>query len=202
MIGGEIKMSDYHMHILTLDDATDVDVSVPSKSPPPVVVYSCYLEKTVDENTDYFIPTITTDGRISFLPGGKADDLGKLQQAVSARFASVKGQFFPKDIHDISVGNFAVVGVALHLPNTPDMKYIIFETLVFPKPLPELAQIYALLKAYTAGDAETRTQIESFFAQEQPKNWINGVIEGWKQRLDWEKYVDNGIEKWERNNKR
>ncbi len=195
-------MTDYHMHILTLDDATDVDMSVPSKAPPPVVVYSCHLEKAVDENTDYYIPAITTDGRISFLYAGKMDELSKLQQAVSARFASVKEKSFPKDIHHISIGNFAVVGVSLHLPDLPDIRsLIIFETLVFHQPLPELAHIYSLLKAYTVGDAETRTQIESYFAGEQPKNWISGAIEGWKQKLDWEKHVDNGIKDWKRNNK-
>jgi len=188
------------MHILTLDEATDVAVSVSQKAPPPVFIHSCRLEEKVNGNTDYFIPAITTDGRILLLDAGKTEDLERFQQAVSDRL-SVRFASLPKGIHDISIGNFAVVGVAFHFPDISDVRFIVFETLVFTQPLPELEQIYSLVKAHTAGDGVTRLQIESYFAGGQPKNWINGVIDGWRQRLDWDNYVDTQVKKWKRDNK-
>jgi hypothetical protein len=184
--------ADYNMHILALDGSS-VNAFVSKGNSPPVNVYSCHLEGVVTENTEFIIPALTTDGRISFLSAGKNNDLRKLQQLVSARFAPMVGQLSSMGVSGISIGNFTVVGVAFHLPDVPDMSYLVFRTLVFPKPLPELEQIYSLLKAYSVGEENTRIQIQSYFRTDLQKKWINDVIAVWKQKMNWTDIVDTEI---------
>lgn len=196
-------MTDYNMHILALDDFNANTTTVPIDAAPPVNVYSFRETEVVNEDTEFIIPTITTDGRISFLSAGKANDLRKLWQGVSEKFAQKMGQLFSEGISDIHIGNFAVVGVAFHLPDVSDMRFIVFETLVFTKPLPELERIYSSLKMYcevggTNRERSIRSQIQSYFAQELQKKWINEVIKGWKQRLNWGKIVDAEIKEIKR----
>ena len=196
-------MTDYNMHILALDDFNVNTTTAPINAAPPVNVYSFRETEVVNEDTEFIVPTITTEGRISFLSAGKANDLPKLWQGVSDKFAPKMGQLFSEGISNIHIGNFAVVGVAFHLPDVSDMRFIVFETLVFPKPLPELERIYSSLKIYcevggTIRERPIRSQIQSYFAQELQKKWINEVITGWKQRLNWGKIVDAEIKEIKR----
>ena len=161
-------------------------------------VYSCHEGEVVNEHTEFIIPTITTDGRITFLSAGKAADLLKIHQQVSEGFTPMIGQLSSRGISDISIGNFAVAGTAFHLPDVPEIMCIVIRTLVFPKPVPELEQIYSLLKTYcevsgTAEEQSTRTKIQSYFTGELQKKWINDVISGWKKELKWGKIIDTEI---------
>lgn len=200
-------MPDYNMHIFTLSEFSANTMTVPLNAAPPVNVYSFRMTEAINEDTEFIIPTITTDGRITFLSAGNADELRKLYQGISEKFAKEMGQFSLKGITDIRIGNFAVAGVAFHLPDVSDVRFIVFETLIFPNPLPELEHIYSSLKLYCeAGGTEheqtTKSQIQSYFTQEVPKKWINDVIAGWKQRLNWENVVDNQIKELKANSKK
>ena len=58
--------------------------------------------------------------------------------------------------------------------------------------------MYALLKECCevggkVGEETARLNIQSYFTAESQKKWINNVIKGWKQRLNWGKIVDTKI---------
>jgi hypothetical protein len=194
-------MIDYNLYILAIYGSSS-DTVVSAGKLPPVDVYSVYEKKPFNTDTNILVPTITTDGRITFLLVGNTVDLNKIRQGIAMSFAKYLEQLCASGVKDISLGNFAVVGTALHLPEAPNIKCTIFKTLVFPKRLPELEQVYSALKGYcdvggTVKEASTRLQIQSYFTQELPKKWINDVITGWKQMLNWNDTVDVAIKAME-----
>jgi hypothetical protein len=187
-------MTDYNMYILAIDgSAVNAAPSLGVLS--SINVYSYYEDKVISENTDFIVPTITVDGRITSLRIGKASDIDKLRHEVSLSLTRYIEQLYSNNTTNISTGNFAVVGTTFHLPDEPKIHSAIFRTLSFSKPLPELEQIYSSLKSYcevggTAREQAVRLQIESNYTTDLQKKWINDFITGWKQKLNWTELID------------
>ncbi len=163
---------DPSMHILALDPTTkEVFGFIPRG------------EDTVS------VPAITTDGRISFLPAGDMEDFTKLQQAVSDRMTKQHPTL-------TSAANVTVVAVNISpsLEESSTYSCFIFEVLGSTEPMPELEQIYYLLTGLREVGDKNWNKVKRFLSSEPRKSWINGVIEIWKQKLNWADYVDRALE--------
>ncbi len=181
--------SGYKIYIFTLSGPHDT-VSIPTSSLIPIEIYTVHEEEIINEDTDFIAPVITTDGNIVFLPIGKHNALLNLQQKISSIATS---QIHSNNIYEISLGSFAVVGTSFHLPDAPNVHCEVYRVLTYKKPLPEFEHIYVSLKTYCE-NIEARPEIQSHFSQDLQKNWINNVISGLKQRLNWEEIVSNAID--------
>jgi len=155
----------------------------------PIEIYTVHEGETINKDTDFIAPVITTDGNIVFLPIGKENALLGLQTEI--RNIATK-QLRAENISDVSVGSFAVVGTSFHLPDTPNISCNVYRVLVYQKLLPEFGQIYSYLKTYCEKE-DARPKIQSYFTQDLQKKWINNVISGLKQRLNWNALVDEAI---------
>ncbi len=180
--------SDHKMYIFALSGPSNT-VSIPALSLIPIEIYTVHQEEIINKQTDFFAPVITTDGNIVFLPVGKEDALRNLQQKISSIATS---QIHSNKVSEISIGSFAVVGTSFHLPDTPNIHCEVYRVLTYQKPLPEFERLYTSLKAYCE-NIEIRPKIQSYFSQDLQKRWINNVISGLKQRLNWNSIVSNAI---------
>jgi len=181
--------SDYKMYIYALSGPSN-NVFISTSSQIPIELYTGHEEEIINKETNFIAPAITTDGNIVFLPIGKENALRNLQQRVSSIATS---QIRANNISEISIGNFAVVGTSFHLSNAPNINCEVYRVLTYKNAIPEFANIYASLKTYCE-NMEDRSKIQSYFTQDLLKRWINDVISGIKQRLNWNTIVNNAIE--------
>jgi hypothetical protein len=177
------------MYIFALSGPSDT-VFFPALSRIPIEIYTVHEEEIINKETNFISPVITTDGNIVFLPIGKEDALRNLQQRISSIATS---QIHANNISDISIGSFAVVGTSFHLPHAPNISCEVYRVLTYNKPITEFVHMYASLKTYCENE-ESRSQIQLYFSQDLQKRWINNVILGIKQRLNWNTIVSSAID--------
>ena len=60
--------------------------------------------------------------------------------------------------------------------------------------MPELEQIYDLLTGLRKVGDKHWIEVEKLLSTEPRKSWINGVIEIWKEKLNWAEYVNQALE--------
>jgi hypothetical protein len=129
------------------------------------------------------LPAVTTNGRISFLLAGKVEDYNRILADVHNR---VLGQ--PK-------GSVSYICVATCVAsNFPDEIGLVYKVRSFSGPFPELEQIYLLLtNLRTLGD-DNWIKTEKYLQSEPVRSWINGFIDGLKQRVNWTQSVGTALE--------
>ena len=143
------------------------------------------------------IPAITTDGRISFLPAGDIENFYKLQQEVSDRMTKQHPDA-PNAAHVAVVA----VNISPSLEESSTHSCFIFEVLGLEEPMPELEHIYNLLIGLREVGNKPWNEVENFLSSEPRKSWINAVIEIWKQKLNWEEYVEQALKYYQYHNKK
>ena len=185
----DLVHSDHKMYVFVLSGPNNT-VFIPALSRIPIEIYTVHEEEIVNSETNYIAPVITTDGNIVFLPIGKENALRNLQQKISS---IATNQIHANKISDTSIGSFAVVGTSFHLPNAPNVSCEVYRVLTYEKPIPEFVHLYASLKTYCENE-DARSKIQLYFAQDLQKKWINNVILGIKQRLNWNTIVNSAIE--------
>jgi hypothetical protein len=155
---------------------------------PPVKLVGFQLMKG-DNVATCLIPTLARDGHVSFAFTGTLDDFNRIQEDVSARFTRRLEEL---RLHELYLTNFLVAGFTLAFPEDPNRMFLVYETLVSPKPIQELADIYNRLKS--VADSKGSSEMESYFDDEIRKKWVNEFIAGLEHLLNWPQFVTKGRE--------
>jgi len=159
------------MHLLALD---------PRSGAGPNAVRTT---EEITESTILSLPAVTTNGRISFLSAGKAEDYNRLVAEVQSRVSHL-----PKDSACYVCGAVSVMDPRI------STRYLIFEVRSFSAPVPELEQIFLLLtNLRTVGD-DNWIKTEKYLQSEPGRSWINRFIDGLKQRINWTQLVESALE--------
>ena len=161
---------------------------IPIGEEPPVSLAGFMLMKG-DKVATCLIPTLSREGHVSCVFAGTLDDFNKMKEDVSARFTKRLTEIRSTEL---SLNNFLVVGFTFAFPEDPLRNYLVYETLVSPTPIQELADIYNRLKSVTC--SEVAQEVEAYFTDSVRKKWLNGVIEGLENMLNWPDFVAKSIE--------
>lgn len=173
------------LRILALSGPS-VDEVVRMGDVPPVNLVGFKLIKG-DNGATCLIPTLARDGHVSFVFAGTLDDFQRMQEDVSARFARRLAEL---RLPNLTLTNFLVVGFTLAFPEDPQRMFLVYETLVSPAPIQELSVVYNRLKSVT--DSKDASEVESYFADDVRRKWLNEFIEGIEKLLNWPEFVAKG----------
>lgn len=155
------------MHILPLDQYT--------KS-----LFGC----TSRGQSGVFVPTVTEDGRVALLLAG--ENIKQFRQ-------------LQKDIHGRIKGlgrgyeSYVCVGVPLMRLEDRRRAFLVYEVVGGTEPIDELQDLHDRLSELRVVPDEYSTWLQSYFASEPRRSWINRVIRHLKQQLNWPQYVDQAI---------
>jgi hypothetical protein len=151
---------------------------------PPVDLVGFVLKKE-DKDVAYLIPTLARNGHVSLVYAASTLDVfHRMQEDVSARFARRLGEL---RLSNLYLTNFLVVGFTLAFPEDPSRMFLVYETLVSPEPIPELADVYNRLRFVT--DVKSGSEVERYFADAMRKRWLNEFIARLEKILNWPEFV-------------
>jgi tetratricopeptide (TPR) repeat protein len=138
------------------------------------------------------LPAVTTDGRISYLPGGS--DL----EGYNRLLADVR-----REVMQLSEDIVSYVCVAISFLKQDTFlgeRVLIYKVVGFPKRIEQLELIYeSLANLRVVGDADY-IRTEKFLQSEPMKSWINPFLENLKKALDWSEEVRHTLDSHEKQN--
>lgn len=156
----------------------------------PVNLVGFTLRKE-DKVVSCLIPTLARNGHVSLVfAASTLDDFHKMQEDVSARFARRLDEL---RLPNLYLTNFLVVGFTLAFPEDPSRMFLVYETLVSPEPIPELADVYSHLKFVT--DAKSGSEVERHFADATRKRWLNQFVARLEKILNWPEFVSEATKR-------
>jgi hypothetical protein len=180
-------------------DWSDVDEKLKKGDAPPVNLIGYTLKKEEKGVVACMIPSLTKEGRFSFVFGSKdLDDFKVIQKDISSRFATrINDPKLWRQLSSIGLTNFMVVGFTLAFPEEPQRMFLVYETLISPTPIPELYDIYSRLKS-VASSTDTK-EIELYYEDSIRKKWLNDFIDGLEKMLNWPDFVTKSMRQINRN---
>jgi hypothetical protein len=137
------------------------------------------------------IPTLARDGHVSFVLAGTVDNYNKIQKSLSAQFINHINRL---KLTHVDLARFCVFGFTLSFSQDPLNSILVYETSVYPVPIPELTEIYDRLGSIKGG-LDT-FELESYFSEETRKNWLNGFIENIEKSINWPEFVADSIKQY------
>lgn len=167
MLGATPQDREPSMHILPLDQYTKR-------------LHGC----TIRGEPAVFVPTVTEDGRIALLLAGEnIKQFRQLQKDIDRR---IKG---------LGRGYESYVCVSVPLMPLEDRRraFLVYEVVGGTEPIDELQDLHDMLASLKVGGDEYWNEVQSYFASEPRRSWINRVISHLKQQLNWAEYVDRAI---------
>lgn len=159
------------MHLLALD---------PRSGAGP---YAVRTTEEITESTILYLPAVTTNGRISFLPAGGVEDYNKLLADVRDRVLQR-----PKDS-----AYYVCVAVSISRLDSLGESLLVFEILSSPNFSPGLEQIYLLLTNLRTKGDDNWVKTEKYLQSEPVRSGINRCIDIWKQGLNWTQLVESAL---------
>ena len=137
-----------------------------------------------------WLPAITTDGRLTFLPGGHQDEFDKLQEGIQERIL----------IRDPEgkLKSWVCAAVSIHFPERPDEHYLITDVVGSARATAEIEHLYNSLASLRKAGDENWVKVTKYFSNDPAKSWINIFIEHLKSQLNWSEYVDKALQvRWD-----
>jgi len=160
--------STHSMHLLALNQNTKLILGVtPTKD-------------------SYYLPAITTDGRISFIPAGSEAQYNKFLLEVQKRILE-------RDPEG-KLRSWVCAAVMITETIRPERHYLIFEVFGSQQPVPEVEHMYDCLASLKVVGDEHWINVAKMFSSDPAKSWVNKLIEGLKKDINWSEYIDKALQ--------
>lgn len=167
MLGATPQDREPSMHILPLDQYTKSLLGFTSRGQPGI-----------------FTPTVTEDGRVALLLAGEnIKSFGQLQKDIDHRIEGL-GRGYE---------SYVCVGVPLMPVEDRRRAFLVYEVVGGTQPIGELQHLHDMLASLKVGGYEYWNEVQSYFASEPRRFWINTMIRHLRQELNWAEYVDRAI---------
>lgn len=139
----------------------------------------------LDGSPGIFIPAITTGGRLSILPAAEnTRQFRDLEKDISRRVRQLGSGY----------QSYLCVGLSLAF-SSPQRVLFIYEVVGSTDPIPELQRLHDLLAGLGGGVSgdEYWRQVESYFATEPQRSWMNHMITRLQGEINWTQLVDRAM---------